>query len=450
MTAPHPPGPSAWTALRQLRGVRRDPLGFFASLAREHGDVAMARIGPRRICLVSDPELVQEVLVGQQRNVTKTRALKRAGLLLGQGLLTSEGDFWLRQRRLMQPAFHRDRIAGYADAMVMLAQRTRDSWRDGGTIEIHEAMMRLTLAIAALTLFGARVDEEAEEIGRALDTAISMFPRLTAPFSELLDRLPLAANRRFAEARARLDATIHRMIRERRASGEDRGDLLSMLLAARDEGEGGDGRGMTDEQVRDEALTLLLAGHETTANALTWTWYLLARHPEAEARLHAELDGVLGDRTPAMADVAQLPVTRATVAEAMRLYPPAYVVGRAPREPFMLGGYDIPAGTMVFMSQWVIHRDARWFPDPARYDPTRWTPAMERALPRFAYFPFGGGPRKCIGESFAWTEAVLVLATLARRWRLRLAEPGAEPGMRAMITLRPARPIMMRVEARSN
>ena len=394
----------------------------------------MARIGPRRICVVSEPELVREVLVNQQRIVTKTRALRRAALLLGNGLLTSEGDEWRQQRRLVQPAFHRERIAGYADTMAAFAGRRRDAWRDGAAIDAHAEMMSLTLAIAAETLFGAHVEHEAADIAAALETAMSMFRRLTMPFSELLDRLPLPANRRFAAARGRLNATVQRMIAERRASAVDRGDVLSTLLLAQDES---DGTGMTDEQVRDEVLTLFLAGHETTASALAWTWYLLARNPAAERALHHEIDTVLGDRTPAAADLERLPFTRAVLAESMRLYPPAWTLGRETHAPMTLGGYEIPVGTMIFMSQWLIHRDARWFPEPLAFRPERWTPEFESTLPRMAYFPFGAGPRKCIGESFAWMEGVLVIATLAQRWRVRVPA-GVDPTPRALITLRPA------------
>jgi cytochrome P450 len=407
---------------------------YFAWLRDTYGDLAMARIGPRRICVVSEPELVREVLVNQQRIVTKTRALRRAALLLGNGLLTSEGDEWRQQRRLVQPAFHRERIAGYAGTMVAFAERRRDAWRDGAAIDAHAEMMSLTLAIAGETLFGAHVEHEAADIAAALETAMAMFRRLTMPFSELLDRLPLPANRRFAAARARLDATVRRMIAERRASGVDRGDVLSMLLLAQDES---DDTGMTDEQVRDEVLTLFLAGHETTASALAWTWYLLARNPATERALHHEIDTVLGDRTPTAADLERLPFTRAVLAESMRLYPPAWTLGRETHAPVTLGGYEIPVGTMIFMSQWLMHRDARWFPEPLAFRPERWTPEFESTLPRMAYFPFGAGPRKCIGESFAWMEGVLVIATLARRWRVRVPA-GVDPTPRALITLRPS------------
>jgi cytochrome P450 len=430
-----PPGPRPRWPGELVLTLARDRLGFVRRLAR-HGDVAHARVGPAHVVLVSHPELIREVLVTRQRSFVRGRGLRRARRLLGDGLLTSEGAFHLRQRRLMQPAFHRQRIAGYAATMAAYAARERDRWRDGEALDVHDAMMRLTLAIAAKALFDAELEREAAEIGEALADAIATFDIAVLPFSELLDHLPLPFVRRFERARDRLDATVYRIIAERRRDAADRGDLLSMLLAARDEE---DGTGMTDTQLRDEVMTLLLAGHETTANALTWTWYLLSRHPEAEARLHEEADAVLGERAAAMDDVPRLPWTRAVLAESMRLFPPAWIMGHQATEEMTLGGWRIPPRALCVMSQWVVHRDPRWWPEPERFDPARWlADAPER--PRFAYFPFGGGPRQCIGEQFAWTEGVIVLATLARRWRLTM-EPGAVVEPNPSFTLRPAGPV---------
>ncbi|HEU4456661.1 MAG TPA: cytochrome P450 [Longimicrobium sp.] len=441
---PDPPGPRGGLPFRLLPAFRRDPLGFLARVQRAHGDVAGFRFGPRRLYLLSHPDLVRDVFVTHHRNFIKSRALQRARVLLGTGLLTSEGDFHLRQRRMAQPAFHRDRVAALAGAMAAYAGRTADGWSAGREMDVAREMNRLTLSIAGDTLFGADVEGEAEGVARALDAALGMFDRLTNPLGVILDRLPLPGTIRLRRARAALDATIYGIIERRRASAGDRADLLSLLLAARDDE--GDGGGMTDEQLRDEALTLFLAGHETTANALAWSWHLLAAHPEAEARLHAEVDAVVGGRLPTADDYPRLPYARAVFAESMRLYPPAWAIGREPLEDFAAGGYRIRAGTVVMMSPWVVHRDPRWWPDPERFDPGRWTPEAEAALPRFAYFPFGGGPRKCIGEGFAWMEGVIVLATLAQRWRLRPA-PGAVVTTAPSITLRPAG-LRMRPEAR--
>ncbi len=416
--------------------ARRDLAGFLLGLHRDQGDVARARLGNLRVHLLAHPDHVRDVLVTHQRTFMKGHVLQRAKILFGEGLLTSEGDFHLRQRRLVQPAFHRQRIAEYARIMVDRAWIAGNRWRDGGTVDMDHEMMALTLAIVARTLFDADVDAEADEIGGALTDVLELFQTVFIPGMQLLDRLPLPHTRRFARARGRLDATIYRLIAERRselARGHARGDLLSMLLSAQDPE--GDGGGMTDEQVRDEAMTLFLAGHETTANALTWTWYLLSQHPDVEARLHEEIDRVLGDRRATVEDLAALSYTRMVFSESMRLYPPAYAIGRQALEQYEVAGVTIPARSLVVVSPLVTQRDARWFPDPERFDPSRWTPEAQASRPKFSYFPFGGGTRMCIGDQFAWTEGMLVLATLAQRWRVELA-PGQRVAMKPMITLR--------------
>ncbi|HEX2205647.1 MAG TPA: cytochrome P450 [Longimicrobium sp.] len=443
---PDPPGPRGGLPFGRMAAFRRDALAFLSHVHAAHGDVAYFRFGPRKMYLVAHPDDVQTVLVTRHRSFIKSLALQRARVLLGTGLLTSEGELHLRQRRLAQPAFHRERVAALAGTMVEHASGAAERWRAGAEMDLSREMNRLTLAIAGKTLFGADVEGEADEIGSALTDALSLFRRLTNPLGVVLDRLPVPGTLRMKRARARLDATIYRIVAGRRRSGGDRGDLLSMLLAARDDE--GDGGGMSDAQLRDELLTLFLAGHETTANALAWSWHLLALNPDAEARLHAEVDAVLGGRAPTAEDAARLPYTRAVFAEAMRMYPPAWAVGREPLEALELGGYRVRGGrgVVVLLSPWVTHRDPRWFPEPERFDPGRWTPEAEAALPRYAYFPFGGGPRKCIGEGFAWMEGVLVLAAIARRWRLRHV-PGATVGTEPLITLRPTG-LRMRAEAR--
>ncbi len=440
---PHYPG-------AHLLAFARDSLGFVSRAARDHGDVVQWRLGAERFALLSHPDDVRDVLVTHGRLFRKGRGLERAKLLLGEGLLTSEGAFHLRQRRLAQPAFHRERVARYGATMTRYAERTRDRWRAGETLDVSQEMMRLTLAVVGKTLFDADVEQEAPEIGQALTGAFASFGFAVLPFGELLQRVSfLPPVRRFNQARARLDATIYRVIAEHRASGRDRGDLLSMLIAAQDEpnadGQAGDGR-MTDLQLRDEAMTIFLAGHETTANALTWSWYLLSRHPDAEARLHAELSTALGGRAPTAADLPRLPYTRMVLAESMRLYPPAWVIGRRNVEPYTVRGETLPARTVVLLSPFVVHRDPRWWPEPEAFRPERWAAeAPER--PKFAYFPFGAGTRVCIGEQFAWMEGTLLLATLAQRWRLRLV-PGHPVEPQAIITLRPRHGMKMRVEAR--
>lgn len=439
-----PPGPGARYPGHTLVQFARRRLPFLVESARKYGDVVFFKVGNERIYLFNHPDLIRDVLVTNQKNFTKSRALVRAKQVLGEGLLTSEGDFHLRQRRLAQGAFHRDRITGYAHSMVEYAHRTRSRWAAGRSLDVHDEMMKLTLAIVARTLFSADVEGEATEIGEALTTTFAAFNIGVLPFSEILEKLPLPYVRRFHAARARLDATIYRIIDERRAKGGDAGDLLSMLLLAQDTD--ADGGRMTDLQIRDEAMTIFLAGHETTANALTWTWYLLSQHPDVEARFHTELDS-LGDRLPTPEDFARLPYTRMILAESMRLYPPAWAIGRRAISDFDAAGYRIPARSMVLMSQYIMHRDPRYFPEPERFDPDRWLPEAVSSRPKFAYFPFGGGTRICIGEHFAWMEGVLALATIGQKWRLVYVGNSA-PGIDPKITLRPRGGMPMCTESR--
>jgi cytochrome P450 len=422
----------------------RRRLPFMVESAEKYGDIVFFRVGNERIYLFNHPDLIRDVLVTNQKNFTKSRALVRAKRVLGEGLLTSEAEFHLRQRRLAQPAFHRDRILAYGRSMVDYADRTSSRWGNAQSLDVHQEMMKLTLAIVARTLFSADVENEASEIGEALTVTFEAFNIGILPFSEILEKLPLPYIKRFEAARARLDDTIYRIINERRATGEDTGDLLSMLLLAQDTE--GDGGGMTDTQVRDEAMTIFLAGHETTANALSWTWYLLSQHPEVATRFHKEIE-VLGGRLPQPEDLSKLPYTRMILAESMRLYPPAWAVGRRAINDFEAGGYHIPARSMVLMSQYIMHRDSRFYPDPDRFDPERWRPDAAAARPKFSYFPFGGGTRICIGEQFAWMEGILILATIGQKWRLSYLGT-SPPEIEPRITLRPAGALPMKVERR--
>ena len=426
--------------------MRRDPLGFLTKVAREYGDVAGFRMGPTKICILSRPEWIRGLLVTHADRFHKGRGLERAKRLLGQGLLTSEDPVHLRQRRMMQPAFHRERVAGYASVMSEYASRHAEGWRDGETRDMSWEMSVLTMGIVGKTLFDTDVELEADEIGKALTVAIETFSgTISLPFYKILDRLPLPSNRRFEIARARIDDTIARFIAERRKSPRGRTDLLSLLVAAHDVE--GDGAGMTDAQVRDEAVTIFLAGHETTANALAWTWYLLSQNPEVEARLHAELDAFPPGQSFGFGDLAALRYTEMVLAESMRLFPPAWILGRRALVDYEVGGYVIPRGAIVAACQWITHRDSRFFPEPERFDPERFRPEVREARPKFSYFPFGGGPRVCIGESFAWMEGVLLLATLARGWRLRLV-PGHPVVPLPSITLRPKHGMRMVLERR--
>ncbi len=432
----HPPGPKNPPIVGNLIPFRANPLVYLTNAARRYGDIAYFRVMQQHMYVLSHPDFVRDVLVTNQNNFVKSRALERAKVLLGEGLLTSEGKHHLRQRRLVQPAFHRERLAGYAAAMTERAVRWREHLRPGH-MDIAREMPQLTLTIVAKTLFSADVASDAPEIGVAMTSVLEMFDLLLLPFSDFLHKLPLASVRRFDKARARLDAMIYGLIEARRKSGIDTGDLLSMLLLAQDEAPDGteDGTGMTDQQVRDEAITLFIAGHETTANALIWTWYLLAQHPEVEQRLHKEIDEVLGDRPPEFADVAQLRYAEMILAEALRLYPPAWAIGRRALGAFTAGGFEIPAGSICILSPYIIQRDPRWFPHADEFDPERWRGEAREARPKFSYFPFGGGTRVCIGERFAWMEGVILMTAIAQKWRFRV-EPGQRVDPLPLVTLR--------------
>jgi len=418
--------------------MRRDPLDFFTGLARAHGDIVQFRLGDHEhnLYLLNHPDYIREVLVTLDRSFTKWFSVDRIKEVLGQGLFVSEGEFHLRQRRLSQPAFHRERIASYADQMVALAVRLRERWPADVVLDVCGEMNWLALMIVASTLFGADIESEAEEIREALSEILDQFERSILPQADRDD---------FEAALHRLDAVLYRIIQQRRTTGEDRGDLLSMLLLAQDlEGDGGR---MTDLQVRDEAMTIFLAGHETSANALAWSWYLLSQHPEVEARFHEEVDRTLQGRPPRMDDVPDLALTGRIFAEALRLYPPLWAIGRRAMEDCQIGDYAIPAGSVVILSQYVTHRDPRWFPEPDRFDPERWTVEARSARPRFSYFPFSAGSRACLGEAFAGVEGVLCLATLAQKWKLRLASD-LPIALQPQLTLRARHGIKMRIERR--
>jgi len=446
-----PPGPRRPAIVNMV--IRQfQQANFHLKLARQYGDVVHFKFGQVGVYLVSHPDYIRDVLVVNHKKFAKIGKRVSGQMmlrkLLGNGLLLSENEFHLRQRRLMQPAFHRQRIAAYAQVMAEYAARTSERWRQlpaGAELDMAEEMMRLTLSVVGRTLFDADVEHDAPEVGQAMAELFALFNRTISPVHFLLDKLRPGGGDRFHRARGKIDEIIYRTIRERRADGKDHGDLLSMLLMAQDE-EGGTG-GMNDEQVRDEAITLFLAGHETTALALGWTWYLLAQHPDIEAKLHAELDEVLGGRRPALEDVPRLRYTEMVVAEVLRLYPPAWMISRSVREEHEIGGYKLAPDCLVLISPYVVHHDPRYYPDPFKFDPERWTPEAKESRPKFSYFPFGGGNRICIGESFAWMEGVLLLACFGRKWKLRV-QPEQKIGLQAMVTLRPKYGMKMRIEER--
>ena len=427
--------------LGHLIAFRLDTNGFLLELARRQGDIARFRLGRREAFLLNHPDLVKDALVVHRFSFGKGALMMRARRLLGEGLLTSEGELHRLQRRRLQPEFHRQKIAVYGGIMSAAAARLGERWQPGAPLDMAQEMMHLSMAIVAKALFDADVESEAQELGAALAVLGKWFPLLTLPYSEVLERLPLPFIRQARSALDRLDATLRRLIDERRAI--PRGDVISMLLAIRDEA-----GAMPDRLVRDEAMALFLAGYETTATALTWTWYLLSQHPEVEARLHAELDSVLGARLPTSEDLPRLEYTERVLAEALRLYPPIGRIGLRPLEDYTVQGITVPKGSALFVSPYVSHRDPRWFPEPERFDPERWSPEQRAARPRFAYFPFGGGPRLCIGEPFAKLASVMALSTLARRWRARLV-PGHRVEPQTLITLRPRYGMKMTLERRA-
>jgi len=434
-----PPGPRGHFLIGSLPEFRRDLLAFFTACARDYGDVVPVRVARRRLVVLSHPDLIEEALTARARHTTKTAILRMLSPLLGDGLLLSESDLWLRQRRLLQPAFHRQRVSAYGEVMAGYAERAMADWKDGETRDIHADMMTITQAIVAKTLFDADVSDDAYDVGHALHVLMEDFSRRRGRLFALPAFIPTPARRRTRRAIERLDRIVYGIIASRRASGEDRGDLLSILLRAQD---ADDGSRMTDRQARDEAMTLFLAGHETTAVALSWTWHLLAQHPDVEARLAAELESVLGGRLPTVADLPRLRYAEMVVTESMRLNPPVYVMTRRVAERCEVGGHWIEPETTLVMSQWVVQHDARWFEEPEAFRPERWENDLAKRLPRYAYFPFGGGPRLCIGNTFAMMEATLLLATIAQRFRFTLAAGEAVTRMLS-VTLRPANGIRM-------
>ncbi|HEV3445991.1 MAG TPA: cytochrome P450 [Gemmataceae bacterium] len=438
-----PPGPKGHWLKGNLAEFRRDSLGFITHCAREYGDIVSLKLGPKRVYLLNHPDLIEQVLVTQNRNFIKhfiTRLLQR---ILGEGLLNSEADIWLRQRRLAQPAFHRSRIEAYGRVMVEFTENMLCTWKEGESRDIHVEFMRLALGIVAKTLLNADAGGEANTVASALEFLLKDFLYRWETLFPVPRWVPTPHNLRCKRARRSLEGTIYKYIRQGRAAGVDRGDLLSMLLQVRDE----DGSGMSDLQLRDQVMTLFLAGHETTANSLSWTWYLLARHPEVEAKLGKELQDVLGGRPPTVADLPRLRYTDYVVCESMRLYPPVFAFGREALQACTLGGYEIPAGATVIMSQWIMHRHPRYFDNPEEFHPDRWANGLLQRISKYVYFPFGGGPRICIGNTFAMMEASLVLATLAQHYRFTLLpEPPVVPW--PAVTLRPRHGILARLQKR--
>jgi len=439
-----PPGPAGGFLKGNMPAIWRDPLGFFTDCAATYGDVALVRLGPRESVLLSHPRDIEDVLVTQNRKFVKHPAMTMNRYLLGNGLLVSEGDLWLSNRRLSQPAFLRGRVAGYAGAMTDLVMGMLNHWKAGEARDVHADMMQLSVAIVARLLFNADLGPAVAEVEIAQREVMEAYvSRYNSVFFLLSEKLPTPANLRMKRAANRLRTILERSVLDQQLAADGRDDLLGLFLRAH-----GDGSShMTRRQLEDEVMNFFLAGHETSANGLAWALYLLASSHDVQSRLHAELDDVLQGRAPTVEDLPRLRFTERIVTEALRLYPPLWVIGRQALEDCEIGGYRVPAGTLVQMSQWVVHRDARWYADPHVFRPDRWAEHPLASLPRCAYFPFGAGARMCIGNNFALLEMALAIAAIGQRFRLHpLPEAGPTP-LPAM-TLRPANGIRLAIESR--
>ena len=432
-----------WLALRRLRPA--NPIILFQDLTRDFGDVVHYKIGWNHIVFLNHPEYIRDILVVQNDNFVKERTVRRSKMLLGEGMITAEGAQHRAQRLAAQPAFHRQRIPEYAATMVREAARERNSWRHGERRDTALDMMRLTLNVVAGTLFATDLREEVGELADAINRIMGLYNFLVMlPAAEWLVHVRPPGLAAFVRARKRIDAVVYRMIEAHRQERSDRGSLLDLMLAASP-----DRTLESEKSLRDQVITIFLAGYETVANALSWTWYLLSQNPDCERRFHEEIDRELQGRSPSFDDIPRLKYIEMVFGESMRLYPPAWAMGRYARNDFHLGEYFLPAKTTVLTSQFVTHRDARFFPDPLRFDPERFTPEAKARREKFTYFPFGAGARQCIGESFAWMEGVLLLASIGQKWKLKLV-PGHTVEPEPLITLRPKYGMRMTIEAREN
>lgn len=437
-----PPGPMGLPLFGNAFAFKKNPAEYLVECGKKYGDVVLFHLGGLPIYFLNHPDYVRDVLVVKSKQFKKSRAFQFIKLLLGEGLLTSEGDFHRRQRSMAQPAFHRQRVMTYANAMIERTKQDMVHLEKQRPIDMQSFLMELTLGIASRTLFSSKTDSDAREVREAVHTAMVDFQKTLAnPFGILRLKLPTPTRRRFTKAKANLDRIIFRLIDERRKSKTDNGDLLSMLIAATDEN-----GAMSTRQLRDECMTIFLAGHETTANALVWTLYLLAQHPEICEKMQREIDSVANEEGITPASIQKLKYTEMVLAESMRLYPPAWVIGRTPLEPFEAGEYTIPAGSVVVVSQFALHRDARFFEDPLEFRPERFEDGEVEKRPKFSYFPFGAGPRMCIGDQFAWMEGKLVLALLYKDYSFELLQDKVE--IEPLVTLRPKYGMVMKPVSR--
>lgn len=464
----YPPGPSYKIPGKLIHEFISDPIKTLTKIAQQYGDISYFKLGREHVYLINNPDMIEKILIYDHRNFKKGKRLQLAKGLLGEGLVTSEGEFHNRQRRLIQPIFHPKQIRSYGDIMTDYAARMADAWKDGEVLDINKEMMQLTLGIICKSVLNYDVQTEAQQVDKALTTVRNYSKRLQNPIGQVLDKVPILPKVRGArKAIKQLNTLVYELIADRRGKETEYDDLLTKLLRAQDTEAGGDGASpktvnssgiMSDHQVRDEVMTIFIAGHETTANALTWTFYLLSQNPDVERRLHEELDSVLsssnnisinndGARTVSTDDIPKLQYTEKVFRESMRLYPPVWTIGRFVENDYQVGEYNIGAGSSILMCQHVVHHDPRYYEEPDRFNPDRWTDEFKTHLPRFSYFPFGGGIRGCIGESFAWMEGILVIAMLARKWEMRKV-PSQPVKLDPAITLRPKYGMKMRLKLR--
>lgn len=443
-----PSGPPFLSRVLSGKIFRMNAAAFMQANAREYGDLVHYRAAGRDAFQFNHPELIQELLLRDAPYHHRGIVMQRAKFVLGEGLLTSEEPLHMRQRRLSQPAFHRDRISAYGDVIARFATQMTDKWKSGEVVDLHDEMLLLALRIVGKCLFDADVESDVHRIESAVDAFMGFLPLVFLPFSQLIERLPIGPMQRIRKARIELDRLIYGIIAERRREPGDRGDLLSMLLASVDTEE--NSGQMSDRQVRDECLTVLLAGHETTANGLSFALWLLAKHPEIQEQLHAECAAVMGDRPACAADYGRLPLAQMIFAETMRLYPPVWVTARTAAVSYEYRGFRISEGSLLLAPQIAVHRDPRFYKAPEIFDPQRFSDAGKAGRPRFAYFPFGAGSRQCIGEGLAWMEGALTLATIVRQWRLTLPKDSASDlAVSPMITLRPKHGLPLLIEKRT-
>ncbi|WP_228853302.1 cytochrome P450 [Aegicerativicinus sediminis] len=439
-----PPGPKSLVPFANVFGFRKNSLKFLKDISTEYGDIAQFKMGPLRVVLLNHPDYIKEVLSNQHQNFIKGRPLEMAKEVLGEGILTSAGDLHKEHSRIIQPAFHIRMMELYVPAMTNYSQLTMDKWQDGQVIDMLQCMIGMSTEIAAKTMFNVDINNEVPEINNALEDIMSLFGRITMPFAEILLKLPIPSTKKFFKARAKLDDTIYKIIENRKKNPLQNGDLLSLLLNTQEDTIG---ISLTDKQIRDEALTLLLTAFDTTSLALTWTWYLLSLHPEIESKMHQELDSVLNGGTPTLEDYPKLKYTKMVFEEAMRMYPPIYVIAREALQDVIIADYKIPKKSIVLLSPYLIHHDARFHHNPEKFDPEALAKRLGRNHNKYEFFPFSVGPRSCIGQHYAMLEGVMVLASMGSHWCMETV-PNQKVEMEQLLNLRPKNGIKMRLVKR--